>query len=167
MGHTGRINAYQSGYCNLRRPILKQILMRLTGVFLLFLFCQGLFAQEQEINGPLKEPLPYQDVEFPQWAHDVRRYEVIMFGSFPLTYILSSLVYETVNLISTNGSEDFSLYSDKSQDDIKILLISSASVSVAIATADLIIGKIKKNKQRKQEYTEIPGEQIPGEEETK
>ncbi|RDG33066.1 hypothetical protein DV872_05200 [Oceanispirochaeta sp. M1] len=90
-----------------------------------------------------------------------------MFGSFPLTYILSSLVYETVNLISTNGSEDFSLYSDKSQDDIKILLISSASISVAIATADLIIGKIKKNKQRKQEYTEIPGEQISGEEETK
>lgn len=112
----------------------------------------------------MKEPLPYQDIEFPQWAHDVRRYEVIMFGSFPLTYILSSLVYEGVNLATGSNEEGFSIYSDKNQDDLAILLISSASISVAIATADLIIGKIKKKKQRNLEYTEIPvDEEIPGE----
>lgn len=131
----------------------------------MFFFCQGLFAQSQEMNGPLKEPLPYQEVEFPQWAHDVRRYEVIMFGSFPLTYILSSLVYEGVKLASGGNENGFSLYSEKSQDDIKILLISSASLSVGIATADLIIGKIKKKKQRDLEYTEMPVEkELPGEE---
>jgi hypothetical protein len=117
------------------------------------------------MNGPLKEPLPYQEIEFPQWAHDVRRYEVIMFGSFPLTYILSSLVYEGVKLASGGSEDGFSLYSEKSQDDIKILLISSASISVGIATADLIIGKVKKKKQRNLEYTEIPvEEELPGEE---
>lgn len=128
---------------------------RLTGVCLLLIFCQSLFGQAQEINGPLTEPLPYQDVEFPQWAHDLRRYEVIAVGAFPLTYILSSLVYETVNLVNNNGQDEFSLYSQKSQADLKILLISSAAVSVGIATADLIIGKVKKNKQRKDESSGI------------
>lgn len=117
------------------------------------------------MNGPLTEPLPYKDVEFPQWAHDVRRYEVIMFGSFPLTYILTSLIYEGVKLASGGNENGFSLYSDKSQDELKILLISSASLSVGIATADLIIGKVKKKKQRNLEYAEIPvEEELPGEE---
>ena len=36
------------------------------------------------------EPVPYEEEEFPWWAHDARRFEVIAFGAFPLTYILSS-----------------------------------------------------------------------------
>lgn len=102
----------------------------------------------QEINGPVTEPLPYQDVEFPQWAHDMRRFEVIMFGSFPITYILTSMVFDVSSLAGNGFNSGFSLGTEKDQDDLKLLLITSASLSGAIAVADLIIGKIKKKNAR-------------------
>lgn len=113
------------------------------------------------MNGPVTEPLPYQDVEFPDWAHDVRRFEVILFGSFPLTYILTSLAYEVTMYAGSGFNSEFSLASQKSQNDLKILLITSASLSGAIAIADLIIGKTKKNRSRNQsrEVPELSGEE--------
>ncbi|MDC7235267.1 MAG: hypothetical protein PQJ58_18690 [Spirochaetales bacterium] len=102
-------------------------------------------------------------MEFPQWAHDLRRFEVITIGAFPLSYILTSLVYETVKF-ATDNERGFSIYSEKSQKDLSILLMSSGAISIGIATADLIIGKTKQKKLEKQNYTEIPAQ--PPEEET-
>jgi len=40
-------------------------------------------------------PKEYTHDEFPQWAHDFRRAETIFFGSLPITFLASTLVYET------------------------------------------------------------------------
>ena len=96
------------------------------------------------------EPLPYEDDEFPGWAHDLRRFEVIALGAFPLTFILSSLTFEIVQ-VSQENNETFSLYSDKSQDDLEMLLITSAGISLGVAVADFIIGRIKDKKKEKAE----------------
>lgn len=95
-------------------------------------------------------PVPYEDEEFPGWAHDLRRFEVIAFGAFPLTYILSSMTFEIVQT-SQGNSEQFSLYSEKGQDDLEMLLITSAGISLCVATADFIIGRIKEKKKEKAE----------------
>ncbi len=73
-----------------------------------------------------------------------------MFGSFPLTYIASTLGYGVYQLAVSNGSSEFSLLDESSSDDLKYLLISSAVMSVGVATADLIIGKIKNRRAREQ-----------------
>ncbi|QEN07725.1 hypothetical protein EXM22_06875 [Oceanispirochaeta crateris] len=122
---------------------------RIIGLVLLLI--QAAVLPSQEMNGPLTEPLPYQDVEFPEWAHDARRFEVILFGSFPLTYIMSSLVYEVATYAGTGFNSEFSLASEKKQDELKFLLITSAALSGVIAVGDLIIAKIIKNQSRNQE----------------
>lgn len=114
----------------------------------LILIFQTLNLSAVDFEGPVTEPLPYQDVEFPQWAHDMRRFEVIMFGAFPITYILSSLVYDVTSLAGSGFNSGFSLTTEKGQDDLEFLLLTSASLSVGIAVADLIIGKVKKRQAR-------------------
>jgi len=115
----------------------------------LILILHTLTLSAQEFKGPVTtDPLPYQDVEFPQWAHDMRRFEVIFFGSFPITYILSSFVFDMTALAGNGSNSGSSSASVKSQNDLKLLLISSVSISGVIAVADLIIGKVKKNRNR-------------------
>jgi hypothetical protein len=128
---------------------------------LILFMSQAALLSPQEMNGPVTEPLPYQEVEFPVWAHDMRRFEVILFGSFPLTYILTSLVYEVTSYAGTGFNSEFSLASEKKQDDLKYLLVTSAALSGAVAVADLIIGKIKKKRTRNQaqEYPEFVEEE--------
>jgi len=38
----------------------------------------------------ISEPLPYREDEFPAWVHSLRRFEIIFFGSVPLSYIFIS-----------------------------------------------------------------------------
>ncbi|MDC7239075.1 MAG: hypothetical protein PQJ50_01815 [Spirochaetales bacterium] len=119
--------------------------MRFTALFLLLVFCHSLNAQE--FNGPYKdEELPYQDVDFPDWVYDVRRFEVIMFGSFPITYIMSSAGFGLAELARSNGSSEFSVFGESDSDNLKYVLLTAAGLSVGVALADLIIGKIKKNR---------------------
>lgn len=63
---------------------------RATALFLaMFLFVvTAVSAQEQA------EPIPYQPDEFPQWALDLRRAEIITIGAFPLAFILSRVAYD-------------------------------------------------------------------------
>ena len=35
---------------------------------------------------------PYEDSEFPKWALDLRRGEILFFGALPITYAMTSLV---------------------------------------------------------------------------
>jgi hypothetical protein len=74
-----------------RRPPLKfpfrSIAALLTVVFLLSLPVPGLSAQTttaEEVK-----------IEFPQWARDLRRGEIIAFGAFPFTMFFSSVVWDT------------------------------------------------------------------------
>lgn len=47
---------------------------------------------EEEVN----TPVPYEEDEFPQWLWSLRRFEIIAIGSFPLTYLLTLIVYDLV-----------------------------------------------------------------------
>ncbi len=126
---------------------------------LLFCLCFFTFptlgAQDSKDKSRDK-PVPYKKEEFPQWAHDARRFEVIAFGSFPLTYMLGSLGYGLYN-VSKGEEGNFSLFGDRSQEDYEILLITAASLSLGVAVADLIIGKIKaaRKKKAQREYSYV------------
>ncbi|MFW6214988.1 MAG: hypothetical protein ACOC45_03490 [Alkalispirochaetaceae bacterium] len=60
-------------------------------VFMLLLSPQVLSqeAGEQEEQ----EPVPYDPEEFPLWARDLRRGEIIALGSFPVALLLSGIGY--------------------------------------------------------------------------
>jgi hypothetical protein len=144
VGRYGRLHPSEGGERHLREPLLNRRPVALLLLFSLLFSLQGLSAEESAEA----EPVPYEDEEFPGWAHDLRRFEVIAFGAFPLTYILGSLTFEIVQ--GTKGNSDqFSLYSEKGQDDLEMLLITSAGISLCVAAADFIIGRVKeKNKEK-------------------
>ena len=111
---------------------------------ILFLQWGGLVCLgAEEFNGPVTEPLPYEELEFPEWAHDLRRFEVIFFGSVPLSYIVTNLVYDLSIYASHDFETEYRMGTARDQDDIEFMLLTSVSVSAGIAVLDYIIGQVK------------------------
>lgn len=106
-----------------------------------FLSAQALPPQE-----PLM-PEEYDPEEFPLWAYDLRRYEVIAIGSYPITFFATSLIYDFSIYAANDFSPQYSMGSQRSSSDIGIIIGSAAAVSLVIATIDLIINTSKRKKQ--------------------
>lgn len=109
------------------------------------------------------QPEPYTPEEFPEWAHDLRRAEVVSIGSFPLTYLLTTLVFDIgryVDKLSTDP-ENAAVYAPLffgdvtrkvySEEEKTGLLLGSVGVSLTVALIDFIIGQIEKNEARERE----------------
>ncbi len=120
-------------------------------VLLLLLFLESLAAQSdsEEFTGPYTDPLPYEQVEFPEWAWDIRRMEVIFFGSVPLTYILTNLVYDISIYASHEWDNEYRMGTARTQDDIKFMLATSLYISGGIAVTDFILGKFFTLRERR------------------
>lgn len=103
-------------------------------------------AQELPPPEPLM-PEEYDPEEFPLWAHDLRRYEVIAIGSYPITFFATSLIYDFSIYAANDFSPEYSMGSQRSGSDIGIIVGSAACVSLVIATIDLIINTSKRKKQ--------------------
>lgn len=54
---------------------------------------EGGGPQAEAPAGAVLEPAPYERSEFPEWAHALRRAEVVAIGSLPLTLFGVQLVY--------------------------------------------------------------------------
>lgn len=77
----------------------------------------------------------YEEDEFPIWSNELRRGEILFFGSFVFTLPISSLALsglDKVGVISFNSNEDKA---------IKQVLVASA-LSLSIACIDWFIGRI-------------------------
>ena len=95
---------------------------------------------------------PYTEDEFPDWALDVRRFEVIMIGAVPVTMLVSILgfnIYKSVDAYIADPT-NFSLVDAFSasawdDDERKTVLAIGVSLSAVIATADYLLGRREKN----------------------
>lgn len=107
----------------------------------LLLALAGLSPLSGQVKPPDEPITPeeYDPSEFPLWAHDIRRFEIITFGTFPVTYFLSSLVYDITILAINNGSAEYGLGSQRGEDDLAIIIGAAAATSVTAAIVDLII----------------------------
>jgi len=50
---------------------------------------------------------PYAPEEFPEWAHVLRRYETIFFGSLPFSFLFSSLGFDFYAYAANNFDENY------------------------------------------------------------
>jgi hypothetical protein len=99
---------------------------------------------------------------FPQWAKDLRRFEIVAFGSFPFSMFATTFVMDTRRWIDANGM-DFSETGRRyapwplksagaiamTNQEIETTLIIAAGISVAVALTDFIIVQIKRQKERR------------------
>jgi hypothetical protein len=79
---------------------------------------------------------------FPQWAKDLRRFEIVAFGVFPLAVGVSSISYDIYR--NNNPSGLISV-----NDRFQTTLLLAAGISLAVAFADFIIVKIKQSRERR------------------
>lgn len=98
-------------------------------------------------------PLPYEREEFPEWAWDVRRGEIIAFGAFPLAMIISGIGLQLGRFTAASVREGgfsqenapFFLSTrtgPRYDENERIgLLISAGVISVGVALVDYFLGR--------------------------
>lgn len=126
----------------------KKIFAFLTLIFFSF----NLFAASSSSSST--NPKEYSEDEFPQWTKDLRRAEIITFGSMPFVTIGVSLAYGSY-LYFTNQIDSFPNPLDKStssyteDQQLKIVGI-SLGVSAVFGLTDFIVNLIKNNKKNQE-----------------
>jgi len=93
-------------------------------------------------------PVPYAPEEFPDWARDLRRAEIVFFGSLPFSFFFTFEAYDTGKFVASgfdplqapwpmrSGAEIAASYSTEE----KAWLIASAlTVSAAVAVVDYLL----------------------------
>ena len=98
----------------------------------------------------------YDDINFPQWSKDLRRTEIITFGSLPFVTLWTSLGYGFAVQGKFHNPLDKSTsgYTESQQ---KQIIAIAAGTSLALGLTDLAVNlitrKIRKNRQQKIEKT--------------
>jgi hypothetical protein len=138
--------------------IFTVILFTLFFFFLSQTAAQGDISQQTEDSS---ESLVIFDMTgFPEWVKDVRRFDIITFGSFPFSMFFVSFFYDIYRWNNANGM-DFSvegrIYApwplrsaggiEKTNIELRNTILISAGLSVIIAIVDLIIFKTRQKKE--------------------
>lgn len=103
------------------------------------------------------EPLPYTEDEFNPVLKDVRRAEIIAFGSFPFVVFFSTIYYDVYRYFSHDMREEYLPWPFKdastavavSEDEQKRLLLVSAGISVGIAAIDFVVRGVLRHMREK------------------
>jgi hypothetical protein len=97
---------------------------------------------------------------FPQWAKDLRRFEIVAFGSYPFTIFFATTGMDLYRWNAANGMDlndlryaPWPLKStgavEMDKEEYKKTMIIAAGASVAVALVDYLIVQIKRNKARR------------------
>jgi len=105
-----------------------------------FLFLSNvLHAQSQSSSNTESSSLAFDMTGFPQWAKDMRRWDIVAFGVYPFS------LFFTTTVLDLTGNNTGGM-SNKGYGRI---LLQAGAVSAAVASIDLIIVLIKRSRERK------------------
>ena len=124
-------------------------------VFAVF-FCSLLPAADSTNDG---EPAPYEEEEFSHLSRDIRRAEIIAFGTFPFVVPFSTVFYDVYRYFAHDMSsaylpwpfKDSSTAVSVTNDEYKMLLIASAGISVGIAAVDFVVRRALRKRRESRE----------------
>jgi hypothetical protein len=123
-------------------------------VVVLILLAVPLCAQDQDTgDGEAEE---YTEEEFSPSLRNLRRAEIVMLGSFPLTLFVSLEFYDIYRYVSFRGDPDQYRYAPwpfrppdaagYSATENLGIFVSALSVSFLIAVADYIVGRVRERR---------------------
>ena len=115
-------------------------------VLVCFVFSPNLMAQSSETTH-------FDMSGFPQWARDLRRWEIITFGAFPFAYFFANFGFDTYRM-ATNGWDrrfapwpfNASATVEKTQSEMFMTIGLAAGTSILIALADYGIMRLRRNR---------------------
>jgi hypothetical protein len=132
---------------------------RIPVLILLALLVLALPAAAQQADAGDGEPEEYEEEEFSPILRDLRRAEIVMFGSFPITLFLTLEAFDIYRYIDHYGDSDVYRYTPwpyrspdpapYSSGEIAGILVTAVSASMLIAAADYIIGKAKEKRSER------------------
>ena len=116
--------------------------------FLFWIVASVVTISAQELP-PRESTMPeeYDPSEFPLWMQDLRRFEVVTVGTFPVTYLFVSLIYDFSIYAANNFKTQYSIGSQRDSRDIGIIVGSAGAASFILATVDLFINLNKRAPQ--------------------
>jgi hypothetical protein len=107
------------------------------------------------------EPIPateFDTSEFPLWARDLRRAEIVAFGSFPFTMFFATFAMDSFRFASHGGNFSYAPWPFKSAGAVEMsrrewtnTIIAAAAASLIISLADHIIVRYKRAKAAKED----------------
>jgi hypothetical protein len=114
-------------------------------------------------SGADTQPPPAFDMTgFPQWARDLRRWDIVAFGTFPFAMFTTTFVTDLFRWGSANGmsfTEEGRRYApwplksagaiEMSREEYERTIWIAVGISAAIAIIDLIIVHIKRDRERR------------------
>jgi len=130
-------------------------------VLIIFLFLAPALRAEAQSSTDKNAPSNVFDMTgFPQWAKDLRRWDIITFGAYPFALFFTTTVTDLIRWNDANGMDmadrryaPWPLKEagavEMTKDEYGRVLWQAAGVAAAIACTDLIITLIKRNKERK------------------
>lgn len=110
--------------------------------FLLILFFCSLFIPL--FCAETNTPAPYGPAEFPPWQKDLRRAEILSFGSLPFVTFFSSIYYDVYRYFSHDKQEGYLPWPLKNaetsipltEDEQKTIFFSAIGISIGVAVVD-------------------------------
>lgn len=118
-----------------RIPVISLLLIIFTGTLI---FCQD------------TEPEEYQEDEFSPLLKELRRGEIIMFGSLPLSIFLAIETYEIYRYVQQDSDPDYAPWPFRRHGGVPFssrestgIFLSALGFSFIIAAADFIIGRVQ------------------------
>ncbi|MDR2444958.1 MAG: hypothetical protein LBD44_03370 [Spirochaetaceae bacterium] len=93
------------------------------------------------------------NIEFPQWSKDLRRAEIVAFGTLPFSWLVSTVTMDISRTIAHGGSQDYWPWPLKptgaptmTNSEFITTICVALGISTAVAIADHIIIKYKRKK---------------------
>lgn len=124
------------------------------------------YALAEDVPAPTPEP--YTADEFPLWAHELRRFEILTFGSLPLVTMLSFWTYDINRSMKHPGDQRYYPWPVKkagiavplTEKEQKKIFFTSVGISIGIALTDIciraIIRSVKEKKMVRENLIQEP-----------
>jgi hypothetical protein len=133
--------------------------VRKAALFILLTAVPALYIPAQTTN---TSELPLITSKAPQWVKDLRRWEIVAFGTIPFTMFTATFAMD-MHRWNKNSNMDFSAQGRRyapwplksagavamEKREQEMVFIIAGSLSAAIAIADMIIVQVQRHKERK------------------
>ncbi|HOX92649.1 MAG TPA: hypothetical protein PLC54_06975 [Spirochaetales bacterium] len=110
----------------------------------------GLVASIGAQSAPSPLPQAYTADEFPAWAHELRRWEIVSLGSFPIALFYTKLAFDFARYASNGFDPRFVPWPFKNEfsyapsaGEQRTMFLSAAAVAAVAGFADWLIVAIK------------------------
>jgi hypothetical protein len=133
--------------------------MKKSAVFVLFLVILTEITVVAQTASTTNLGLPSTSFDMtgmPQWTKDLRRAEIVAFGSFPFTMFLATEIMDSFRYFNNGNNPAYAPWPFKaagavemSAQEHKQVLLYAALGSVAISLADFVIVQVKRSSARK------------------